>query len=98
MYTHFCILKLVTRVHTCKQKLGECVSRSVLLYTHPSTKKILNFETSPQEIASRTRKLHAYKTLKEARSLLFTAALASKAKRAPSQIENTVCLANQPCK
>jgi len=94
MYTHFCILKLVTRVHTCKQKLGECVSRSVLLYTHPSTKKILNFVTSPQKIGSRTRKLHAYKTLKEARSLLFTAALASKAKRAPSQIESTVSLTN----
>ena len=94
MYTHFCILKLVTCVHTYKQKLGECVSRSVLLYIHPSTKKILNFETSPQEIGSRTRKLHAYKTLNEARSLLFTAASASKAKRAPSQIESTVSLTN----
>ena len=95
MYTHFCILKLVTRVHTYKQNLGECVSRYVHLYTHPSVlKKILNFVTSPQEIGSRTRKLHAYKTLKEARSLLFTAALASKAKRAPSQIESTVSLTN----
>ena len=94
MYQHFCIIKLVTRVHTYKQKLGECVSRSVHLYTHPSVLKILNFVTSPQEIGSGTRKLHAYKILKEARSLLFTAALASKAKRAPSQIESTVSLTN----
>ena len=94
MYPHFCILKLVTRVHTYKQKLGECVSRSVHLYTHPSVLKILNFVTSRHEMGSKTQKLHAYKTLKEARSLVFTAASGPKAERAPFQIENTVCLAN----
>jgi hypothetical protein len=45
-------------------------------------------------MGSKIQNLHAYKTLKEARSLLFTAALAPKAERASFQIENTVCLAN----
>ena len=94
MYTQFCILKLVTCVHTYKQKLGECVSRCVLLYTHPSILKILNFVTSRHEMGSKTRKLHAYKTLKEARGLVFTAASGPKAERAPFQIEHTICLAN----
>jgi hypothetical protein len=45
-------------------------------------------------MGSKTQKLHAYKTLKEARSLVFTAASVAKAERASFQIENIVCLAN----
>jgi hypothetical protein len=43
MYTQLCILKLVTRVQTYKQDLESVISRCVLLYTHSSTLKILNF-------------------------------------------------------
>ena len=94
MYTQLCVLKSVTRVHTYIHNLESVYTRSVLLCTHPSIQKILNFVTSRHEMGSKIQKLHAYKTLKEARSLVFTAASATTAERASFQIENTVCLAN----
>ena len=41
-------------------------------------------------MGSKTQKLHAYNTLKEARGLVFTAASAPKTKKTSFQIENTV--------